>query len=67
MSEKADVIAEAAAVAKSNDSLRVLGISKTYGDKKVVDNVSFGVSRDTVFALLGPNGECMTLSCMCFS
>ncbi|KZT73392.1 hypothetical protein DAEQUDRAFT_684394 [Daedalea quercina L-15889] len=53
-----DVDDEASAVAASDDALRVLNVVKTFGSNynKVVDNVSFGVSKDTVFALLGPNG-----------
>jgi len=51
-----DVLREAEATSKSDDILRVLGISKTFGRKTVVDDVSLGVSRDTIFALLGPNG-----------
>jgi ABC-2 type transport system ATP-binding protein len=31
-------------------------VTKTYGDKKVVDSVSFEVSAGEVFALIGPNG-----------
>ena len=51
-----DVIAEAATVANSNDALRVLNISKSFGHNKVVDDVTIGVPSDTIFALLGPNG-----------
>ncbi|KAI0076833.1 P-loop containing nucleoside triphosphate hydrolase protein [Panus rudis PR-1116 ss-1] len=54
--EKTDVQREAENVSSSSDVLRVLGVSKSFGDNKVVDNVSFGVDSDTVFALLGPNG-----------
>ncbi|EDR15973.1 uncharacterized protein LACBIDRAFT_187302 [Laccaria bicolor S238N-H82] len=53
---KEDVVAAAQEAQNSNDSLRVLNVSKTYNRQKVVDDVSIGVSRDTVFALLGPNG-----------
>lgn len=54
---KDDVEQEALAVSTSDDILRVLDIEKTFGrDNKVVDDVSFGVSRNTIFALLGPNG-----------
>jgi ABC-type transport system involved in cytochrome bd biosynthesis fused ATPase/permease subunit len=51
-----DVAAEARAVASSNDSLRLLHLTKTFENNKVVDDVSYGVSRDTIFAMLGPNG-----------
>jgi ABC-type glutathione transport system ATPase component len=53
---KSDVAEEAASVDKSNDSLRVLRVSKSFGRNMVVEDVSFGVSKDTIFALLGPNG-----------
>ncbi|KAF8844179.1 P-loop containing nucleoside triphosphate hydrolase protein [Paxillus ammoniavirescens] len=51
-----DVAREARAVAQSNDALRVLHVTKSFVGARVVDDVSFGVSRDTIFALLGPNG-----------
>jgi ABC-type multidrug transport system ATPase subunit len=51
-----DVAAEAHAVAQSNDVLRLLHLTKTFSGNKVVDDVSYGVSRDTIFAMLGPNG-----------
>ncbi|VDB86266.1 unnamed protein product [Peniophora sp. CBMAI 1063] len=42
------------------DALCVDSITKTFGSgrqaKTVVDDVSLGVSEDTIFALLGPNG-----------
>ncbi|KAL6298600.1 hypothetical protein BKA93DRAFT_743844 [Sparassis latifolia] len=53
-----DVDDEAAAVASSDDVLRVLNVVKAYGksSNRVVNDVSLGVSTDTIFALLGPNG-----------
>lgn len=54
--DKADVVNEAKHATASNDVLRVLGVSKTYGKHKVVDNVTLSASSDTIFALLGPNG-----------
>ncbi|KAF7302390.1 hypothetical protein HMN09_00872700 [Mycena chlorophos] len=53
---KEDVAREARLVAESDDLLRVLNVSKTFGKNTVVDDVSFGVSKETVFCLLGPNG-----------
>ena len=42
------------------EALCVDGITKTFGNgrqaKTVVDDVSLGVSEDTIFAILGPNG-----------
>ena len=61
-SPKQDVAAEARAVSTSNDVLRVLRVSKTFDNTKAVDNVSLGVSQDTVFALLGPSGAGKTSS-----
>jgi len=51
-----DVASEARIVANSNDALRLLHLSKSFHGNKVVDDVSYGVSRDTIFAMLGPNG-----------
>ena len=52
----ADVVAEANAVANSQDSLRVVNVTKVYDGSPVVDSVSFGVAQGDVLALLGPNG-----------
>ena len=51
-----DVLDEAQSVTNSNDSLRVLQVTKAFRRNTVVEDVSFGVSRNTIFALLGPNG-----------
>ncbi|KAK2013865.1 ABC transporter [Colletotrichum eremochloae] len=40
----------------SDDGLRVMHLTKTFGKNTAVDNVSFGIQRSQVFALLGPNG-----------
>lgn len=53
---KLDVAREAHAALNSQDILRVQHMSKSFGSNKVVDDVSFGVSQDVIFALLGPNG-----------
>tara|TARA_Y100000389_G_C17429656_1_gene501749 strand:- start:18 stop:770 length:753 start_codon:yes stop_codon:yes gene_type:complete len=42
--------------------LEVLKISKSYGGKRVVDNVSFYVNRGEIVGLLGPNGAGKTTS-----
>ena len=36
--------------------LKLENVSKTYGTKKVVDNISFNVDKPEVFGLLGTNG-----------
>ncbi|HCC68798.1 MAG TPA: ABC transporter [Nitrospiraceae bacterium] len=36
--------------------IRVSGLTKYYGDKCVVDSVSFEIAKGEVFGLLGPNG-----------
>lgn len=52
----ADVVAEANAVANSQNSLRVVNVTKVYGGNTVVNNLSFGAAQGDVLALLGPNG-----------
>ncbi|KAF9022600.1 P-loop containing nucleoside triphosphate hydrolase protein [Hymenopellis radicata] len=54
--KKSDVHKEARNASTSADLLRVLGVSKTFNKKTVVDDVSLSASSDTIFALLGPNG-----------
>ena len=43
-------------------SLSASSISKTYGSKKVVDNVSLNVKQGEIVGLLGPNGAGKTTS-----
>lgn len=40
----------------ADDILVVSGLSKSYSDNKVVDNISFTVRGGEVFGILGPNG-----------
>jgi hypothetical protein len=40
----------------SNDGLRVLNLTKSFGRVTAVENLTFGITRGEVFALLGPNG-----------
>ncbi len=41
----------------ANDVLEVSGLAKAYGEKTVVDGVSFEVRRGEMFGFLGPNGS----------
>lgn len=47
---------ELARVSSSNDGLRVLNLTKSFGPVTAVENLTFGIKRGEVFALLGPNG-----------
>ena len=38
-------------------ALEVENLTKRYGDRNVVDGVSFAVERGEIFGLLGPNGS----------
>lgn len=54
--EGADFAEELARVSSSNDGLRILGLTKSFGPVTAVENLTFGIKRGEVFALLGPNG-----------
>ncbi len=47
--------------------ISVKNFTKTYGDFKAVDNISFDVDEGTVFAFLGPNGagKSTTINTLC--
>ena len=36
--------------------LEVRKLSKSYGDKKAVENISFEIHKGDIFAFIGPNG-----------
>lgn len=38
------------------NALEISGLCKNYGDKKVLDNVSFAVEKGDIVGFLGPNG-----------
>ncbi|RDW76105.1 putative ABC transporter-3 [Coleophoma crateriformis] len=52
----AEIAEELVRVSSSNDGLRVLHLTKTFGKVTAVENMTFGIRRSEVFALLGPNG-----------
>lgn len=39
-----------------NNLIDIKGITKIFGEKTVVDNISFSVEKGQIFGLLGPNG-----------
>jgi ATP-binding cassette, subfamily A (ABC1), member 3 len=43
-------------VKSSENGLRVLNLTKSFGPVTAVENLTFGIKRGEVFALLGPNG-----------
>lgn len=53
---EAEISDELTRVNSSQDGLRVLHLTKYFGKNLAVDNVTFGVPRSQVFALLGRNG-----------
>ena len=42
---------------QASAALQVRGLTKTYGDRRAVDDVSFELERGEVFGFLGPNGS----------
>jgi ATP-binding cassette subfamily A (ABC1) protein 3 len=51
-----EIVYELNRVSSSNDGLRVLHLTKSFGPVTAVENLTFGIKRGEVFALLGPNG-----------
>ena len=51
-----DIAEELTRVSSSNDGLRVLNLTKSFGKFTAVENLTFGIKRGEVFSLLGPNG-----------
>lgn len=41
----------------SDDVLQISGLTKTFGDRTVVNDISFEVRRGEIFGFLGPNGS----------
>ncbi|MFE7582264.1 ABC transporter ATP-binding protein [Streptomyces gardneri] len=46
-------------------AIEVQGLHKAYGDRKVVDGVSFDVGEGEIFGILGPNGAGKTTTVEC--
>jgi ATP-binding cassette, subfamily A (ABC1), member 3 len=55
-----DVAKETQEVEDSQDPLRVLHVSKRFGANQAVEDVSFGVGRGTICALLGKLEDCVS-------
>ncbi|TGO24720.1 hypothetical protein BPAE_0096g00260 [Botrytis paeoniae] len=51
-----EIADELVRVNSSNDGLRILHLTKSFGSVTAVENITFGIKRGEVFALLGPNG-----------
>ncbi|KAM0309669.1 hypothetical protein ACHAO8_008836 [Botrytis cinerea] len=51
-----EIAEELVRVNSSNDGLRILHLTKSFGSVTAVENITFGIKRGEVFALLGPNG-----------
>jgi ATP-binding cassette subfamily A (ABC1) protein 3 len=51
-----EIAEELVRVSSSNDGLRVLNLTKSFGHVTAIENLTFGIKRGEVFALLGPNG-----------
>jgi ABC-2 type transport system ATP-binding protein len=45
--------------------VEVQGLRKSYGDRAVVDGISFGVEEGEIFGILGPNGAGKTTTVEC--
>lgn len=54
--EDEKVVEELNRVSTSNDCLRLIHVTKSFGKITAVEDLTFGIARDEVFALLGPNG-----------
>jgi ATP-binding cassette subfamily A (ABC1) protein 3 len=51
-----DIQHELRRVSSSQDCLRFIHVTKTFGKNTAVEDLTFGIKRGEVFALLGPNG-----------
>lgn len=51
----------------NNEIIKVDGLTKKYGNKTVVDQISFTINKGEIFGLLGPNGagKSTTMNMLC--
>ena len=42
---------------KKNELIKLNGVIKSFGDSKALDDVSFSITKNSIFGLLGPNGS----------
>jgi ABC-2 type transport system ATP-binding protein len=56
VTERPGVQPQSAASVAAPPAIRVEGVSKAFGDKVVLDNVSLSIAAGSVYGLLGPNG-----------
>jgi ATP-binding cassette subfamily A (ABC1) protein 3 len=56
MAEEEEVTEELKRVDTSQDCLKFLHVTKSFGKNTAVEDLTFGIRRGEVFALLGPNG-----------
>ena len=40
-----------------NDLIKIISVSKNFGDTKALNNISFSIPKNSVLGLLGPNGS----------
>ena len=51
----------------ADELMRISGLSKTFGNGKILDGIGFGVAKGDVIAILGPSGAGKTTMLRCIS